>query len=1191
MNSAQNSGSAHVKFAPHTICLRSISATEFRLVLRSLQCGAVQPAMSSDSDSVSQTAVPKKRQRTDKAAAPRRSESETELTASPAVASEQGSSSTVCTALVKIPLSTPKKKAPDNEELRVVRCATSPPPAAASPQGCRCGICRQGPPQVQMVSGEDEDTCEDCHETCVTCYPRLTIRKVIVLCSGDEEFRQQVLDTTQVRKGAKARPSMPERVGVDVMTGSVVEKWYWHLTREEFIEEFKKDPDADFRLALAQDFEDESGQKRPGYLIDIGCGIAAAETIKLMLGGPVTFTHGRLFRRVHTRNAFLNVETMPTSKHMRATQGVEEFQQTRAASASMGPDFDRESVDLAGLRKRMLGQAVDEVAPKKSAGLGALAWQLLKATTTWMWNDGELGGAEAAAPTRGTARSRGRGSGGPARGRGQPRLQPAAAVRRAGMDIIYDPEDAKRPPKSRKTAEVAEGAEAAINIDKLPLECIVMGKIPKVGTVIAGVEKIISKWIGKPERRDDLKAVKAHLKMASAAASVCLAELPNTSWKECLSNLTVLSTKKQMSWPWEWVVAVTEKHADNQNTVEQVVIVMWPFSEREEDASAWVPKESRLSDALSLDGDKGNDAAGPSQSEAVDVFQKYMLSRLVLSLEDEEAQPKVAPQDIDWQSLAATRSALWQRWAAAHPGQQTQTLLTCEIFDGVLFLLMCANCGAECPSEAAAPHVAEVSYQHARQAWAAAASTQGVLFAIGEIMRQGFWAAQQKTLTATRVATARLSPIVAEHTKRLQSREASLADLTAWTGWLPGWRKQMRPQATQDFEKALVDFITHLHSQLSFAVPPQEDAAGPQHGLRSSKERLDALSGILEVIATLSLPGLEAKTVESFQEAVNDASGELQLNEDLDIIEKEATAISSDVFANLDASLQKLKQITTAVSAQGHPRVLASIGEAVKALERSTGLLVHPEEGGYCKLFQLAEMAMMLKGVAGEGEKPWDLVALVGEALQAVGDKRPIPETKLKVFCTAYKKIPSDWETQMGEGVAEELVTYLRSCTEVCNGIDQENRSKKGDKKKSELEKACALLGEWAGGAANGESWKHGIDEVTGSKTFKKLQTAYENHMAQIPHKDWISRKKSLDKALKAYRSACATDQEDAGLIENAENTLRLAKLTLAEGLLMDALADDGNGIAEAMDGMAADGIDETQLHPELWRRAQSQLR
>ena len=509
----------------------------------------------------------------------------------------------------------------------------------------------------------------------------------------------------------------------------------------------------------------------------------------------------------------------------------------------------------------------------------------------------------------------------------------------------------------------------------------------------------------------------------------------------------------------------------------------------------------------------------------------------------------------------------------------------------MLFLLMCTNCGAQCPSEAAAPHDAEVSYQHARYAWTTAASSQQSLSALRDIMSQGFWAVQQKTLTATRVATARLSPIITEHTKRLLSKEASLADVTAWTGWLPSWRKQMRPQATQHFEKALVDFITHLHSQLLSAVPPQGDASGPQHGLRSSKEQLNTLSGILSMIEPLSLPGLEAKTMESFQEAVNDASGELHLKENLDIIEQQATAISSNVFTNLDASLTKLKLITTAVSSQGHPRALDSIGKALKALECSIGLLVTPEEGGHCKLLELAELALLLKGFVGEDEKPWDLVTLIGGALQAAGEKRPIPEPKLKAFSAAYKKIPSDWETQVGEGVAEELVKYLRSIIEVCHGIDQENRTKKGDKKKSDLEKATASLGEWAGGAANGESWKHGIEEVTGSKTFKKLQTAYETHMAQIPHKDWISRKKNLDKALKAYKSACAEGQEDRTLIKNAENTLTLARRTFAEGLLMDAFANDGDGITEAMDSMAADTVDETQLHPEIWRRAQAQLR
>ena len=49
-----------------------------------------------------------------------------------------------------------------------------------------------------------------------------------------------------MRKGAKARPSMPERVGGNVKTGTVVEKWYWHSTKEEFIEEFKENPETEF---------------------------------------------------------------------------------------------------------------------------------------------------------------------------------------------------------------------------------------------------------------------------------------------------------------------------------------------------------------------------------------------------------------------------------------------------------------------------------------------------------------------------------------------------------------------------------------------------------------------------------------------------------------------------------------------------------------------------------------------------------------------------------------------------------------------------------------------------------------------------------------------------------------------------------------------------------------------------------
>ena len=39
---------------------------------------------------------------------------------------------------------------------------------------------------------------------------------------------------------------MPERVGGNVKTGTVVEKWYWPSTPEDFIEEFKENRETEF---------------------------------------------------------------------------------------------------------------------------------------------------------------------------------------------------------------------------------------------------------------------------------------------------------------------------------------------------------------------------------------------------------------------------------------------------------------------------------------------------------------------------------------------------------------------------------------------------------------------------------------------------------------------------------------------------------------------------------------------------------------------------------------------------------------------------------------------------------------------------------------------------------------------------------------------------------------------------------
>ena len=1182
--------------------------------LQSLQCSIapvatrLSPAMQSDSETESHegTAVPRK----SAAAVPSRGDhpatsphkppaetvaatppskrgnnATTEMASPGAASSSMRASPQTCSVVAKVPANL-RPAASGSREIVALRPFQPPlqhgmpPDAAFSPRGVRCGICHQGPPKVNMAE-EEEDACEDCYATSQECFPRLTFRKLNVLCSGNEELRQDVLATTLVRKGEKSKPGMPERVGVNVRSGTITEKWYWHLTPSEFVEEFKKKAEV-LHLCVDHDCEDEQGNKLPGYLIDLGCGVASAEILKVMLGEAATLTHGRLIRRFHCRNSFLDLETMPTAKHCRAGQGVEELQQARDASTSMGPDFVSQAITLDGFRKRLRGQAVEEPAPKKSR-LTAFATQVLKATATWMLGSEDSSSrapaAPAAAPPRGPPK-------GPSR---RPAAGPPRGTKRGlgqGVGIVFDPDDQRAPPQKSRKAAASNSTDLSLNLAKLPLEEIVVDQIHKVGNVIRGVEKIKNGWSAFPEKRDDVKSLKAHLIMATAAAEVSLELLSSATWEECEINLDSVSQKKDVNWPWKWMIAVTRKRANNSRMPLEMISIMWPFREDSTNARRWAPNAARLCDTQGLD----DDAADPTQRDAVDTFQSHMLTRLIVILEDEDAQPLMSPEKIDWKKVAGFRTALWQRWAMASEGEQKQVVLTCEIFDAVLFLLACTNCGAECPDEAAAPHDVEVSYHSARKAWSgaksvgAAGSAQSALHSLGEIMAQSFWNTEQKALAATMVPTARLAPILAEHTQRLLSKTASMAELAACADMLPGWRQQMRPRATLELEKAFVKFIAHLR--------PQVGAASDVESTLRSEEELDTMSNILTMVGSLSLPGLDTKTVTDFQEAIDEVAGRLQEQKDIDTIEEEARKIAHNVFDNLSSSLEKLKKISTAASAQGQPE---SIEVALASLQRSAALMPGPEEGGHWKLLQVAELGQIFASYSSmnDGGKVWEMATSIGEALEATAGKVHPSEKDLKAFKTAFQKIPKDWAAKLESDVAEELKTYLTSCMDVCEGILGDSMSKRETQKKTALEVACAKLGEWAGGAANGESWKHGISDVVGPKTFKALQDAYATHMGALDQAEWLRRKKTLEKALKAYQTACGKSgqNEDAKLVENTNNTLNLSKLTLAEGLLMECLAEEGEGIAEAMETMVKDNVNETDVHPEIWRRAQAALR
>ena len=55
-------------------------------------------------------------------------------------------------------------------------------------------------------------------------------------------------------------------------------------------------------------------------------------------------------------------------------------------------------------------------------------------------------------------------------------------------------------------------SELDVHLAKMPLTQILLDKIPKVGNVMSGVEKVAARWARLPNMKDDLRSLQVHLK-------------------------------------------------------------------------------------------------------------------------------------------------------------------------------------------------------------------------------------------------------------------------------------------------------------------------------------------------------------------------------------------------------------------------------------------------------------------------------------------------------------------------------------------------------------------------------------------------------------------------------------------------------------------------------------------------------
>ena len=785
----------------------------------------------------------------------------------------------------------------------------------------KCGLCGRGPPEVQMVMREeDADACMGCDDAVVTCFPRQTWRKMVALAGADDDFRQVILKAAQVRAGKASRPEMPEAVGVDVRTGCTIEKIYWHLTPDEFVEEFGYTPEQ-LQVPVEEQTEDEFGEQTPGVIISVGSLPAAG------------LARGRLVRVFHSRCSYLDLKTMPESLHCRPNQGLDELVHTRIAHASVVPEWASLAVSLGTVldRQKKVGQG--EVvqggvvgAPKRKSGVvvSALASKILRGTATFMSSAVTSAIAQIKAPAQGKVGCPTQifSQSGPAKFKQKrPQLQAGASAQ------------CKRRRRG-EVAEAAEGNELDVNVKKLPLTRILLGEFPKVGNVIAGVERIATGCMKNSEKKEDGKALRSHAKLASAAAACQLKDIPTITMAELSTNLLTLRTKQDLEWPLAVQLALVRRFAREDKDMADQLARLWP-SATVSKQGAFNPVKPRMCDII------GDDR------EIRQLFEKSVLEDIVLAaLEDEEGNAHENPDDIDIKLLARARKCFWSCWSQASETEKKLTVTAGQCLDAILFLLDSVQGTAH--DTDGSPHGAETSWRDARRMWEVAAD-KTPLGNLGSIMSAGFWKTSQKEIMARMVPTARLAPVLATHTSKLTSGTATLMEVQHWVDSLPSWRQQVRAGVTNDVEAALASFVEKLVGGM---------AVGSMQGPPLTTVEARHISQVLVSMSALDPPVLAPALTQGLHKIVEEQLANCQALEDCSEIEKCAELCIADFNEHHRDVLERLAPLACKIPLSTYSKVM----QAIVAAENFVALAVSPEEGGHTWLQQVISVAKLFGG-------------------------------------------------------------------------------------------------------------------------------------------------------------------------------------------------------------------------------------
>lgn len=207
----------------------------------------------------------------------------------------------------------------------------------------------------------------------------------------------------------------------------------------------------------------------------------------------------------------------------------------------------------------------------------------------------------------------------------------------------------------------------------------------------------------------------------------------------------------------------------------------------------------------------------------------------------------------------------------------------------------------------------------------------------------------------------------------------------------------------------------------------------------------------------------------------------------------------------------------------------------------------------------------------------WDRIALVCSAARAAEACHSAVGKPSEAQIAALSKAVAA-ESRSDPVAAVTLVMtmrrWLESAQVFSTGTLQNIKHGQVVKKLEAVEEAMGKLVVWAGGAENGESWKHGLDNSTGAQAWASLQRAYAEHLAKLNSAEFLARKRTLKRNVAAYEKACQKSSAgpDSELTTNATNAMKLASATLAEALLMDYVeAGDVSGIREVMEKMVED--------------------